>query len=96
MNLTANEVEFVAERLLAHTVHKADIQQFSQSMAEVEATTFEEPEELLPLPLQDLSFLTKLLPEIEEIDVGTPEPMSEQEFRPLVAPQPFEEQIHDV
>ncbi|MFV1964636.1 MAG: hypothetical protein ACC628_04380 [Pirellulaceae bacterium] len=95
-HLTANEVEFVAERLLAHTVHKADTSQFTASMEAIEAEAFEEPEQLLPLPIHDLSLLTRLLPDIEEIAASDLEPLSDEAFKPLVAPKVAEEQIYDL
>jgi hypothetical protein len=93
--LAANAEEFVAERLLAHTVHTIDPREFKTQMEAIESIPFDRPESLLPLPLNNLSFLTRLLPELPELKAETPKPFPPEMLGGVARPQATEEHVYD-
>ena len=93
--LAANAEEFVAERLLAHTVHAIDPREFQTQMVAIEALPFDRPESLLPLPLRDLAFLTRLLPELPELQAERPTPLPPETLRRVTQPRAEEEHMYD-
>ncbi len=94
-HLAANAEEFVAERLLAHTVHVIDQQEFKTEIEAIEALPFDRSESLLPLPLTNLSFLTRLLPDLPELQAETPVPLSRGRLRQMIQPTAAEEHLYD-
>ena len=62
LHLTANEDDYVAERLLAHSYHEIDLSSFQAALEALEHIAHDRPEELLPLAIGDLSLVTELLP----------------------------------
>lgn len=95
-DLTANEVKYVAERLLAHTSHKVDVNVFQESVAAIEALSFDSPGDLLPLPIRDLTFLTRLLPELVDVAGGEPQPVTAERLAELAQPDAADEKVFDL
>lgn len=60
--LSTQRESFAAERLLAHTVHRVNLEDFRDLLAAIDALVFPAPAELLPLPLVNLNMLAELLP----------------------------------
>lgn len=60
--LSTEREAFAAERLLAHTVHRVNVDDFAELIQAIEALSFPAPAELLPLPLVNLNVLASLLP----------------------------------
>lgn len=60
--LARQETELVVERLLAHTRHELDTQQFQQAIAALSELKFPDAKSLLPLPIRDLTFVAEFLP----------------------------------
>ncbi len=92
-HLAAREEEYVAQRLLVHTAHKMDLKAFQQSMQEIERLRFERPEDVLPLPIRDLSFVSRLLPELADVAAGEAQPLEPEQWETLIRPDPAEERI---
>ena len=59
--LSTEREAFAAERLLAHTVHRVNVEDFAELLKAIEALTFPAPADLLPLPLVNLNVLASLL-----------------------------------
>ncbi|MCY2986343.1 MAG: hypothetical protein NTY19_00490 [Planctomycetota bacterium] len=87
---------FVAERLLAHTVHAIEPRDLEPQMKALESVPFESPQALLPLPIRDLSFLTRLLPTLPELQAEKPVPLSTQRLQQAVQPSDQEEDVYDL
>lgn len=94
--LAAHAEDFVAERLLAHTVHTVDPKDFAQPIAALRAIPWEPPEALLPLPIRDVSFLTQLLPALPELPAELPAPVSPALLRQVVQPRTADEEVYDL
>jgi len=93
--LTQNQEEYVAERLLAHTAHKVDLKAFQEPMAAIEAIAFDPPAKVLPLPIHDVSFLVRLLPEPAQMVAGEIKPLDQAQWESLARPDPAEERAVD-
>lgn len=63
--LAKQEEEFAAERLLAHTVHEFDSSTLKEVLDQASQLELPKLEEILPLKVRNLSFLTEKLPEPE-------------------------------
>ena len=94
--LVASAEEFVAERLLAHTVHSLNLRELKVEMEAIEAMPIDPPESMLPLPICNLAFLTRLLPEFSEVRSEEPRPLSAELLGQATQPNPEDEHVYDL
>ena len=95
-HLTANAEEFIAERLLTHTVHAFDQREFEGLAQAIEAIPFDQPSAILPLPIRNLSFLTRLLPDPAPMEGDAPQPISPESLLRIARPDNAAEQAYDL
>lgn len=94
-HLAREEAEFVAERLLAHTVHKVGTDEFQEAMQMLGGLQFDDPLRLLPLPVRSLEFLAERLPEQCELAPGDETELPRDRLAELFQPAPADEFLLD-
>jgi hypothetical protein len=92
LQLVRSAPDFIAERLLAHSVHGVDLGPLKAAISGVESIAFPDPATLLPLPVRNLAFLTPALPRPQSLTGGDPAKSLASVFLPDAA----EEQILDL
>jgi hypothetical protein len=95
LDLARNAAQYAAERLLAHTAHPLELKPFQAPMQAIDRLKFPKPEEVVPLPINDLSCLLGLLPRPAEIAGGEPTPIAKETLLDLIQPNDGAERIHD-
>ncbi len=94
-DLASKQDEYAAERLLAHTVHKIDLQAFEAAMAAIEAVEFPSPDGLLPLAVRNLSFLMALIPNLDNVAGSKPQLPTPTTFAEVAQPDLASEHTYD-
>ena len=95
-DLAKTPVKFVAERLLAHSVHQLDVKEFLSLTKGIDKLRFDKPEDLLPLHVRDLSFLGPWLPEPSQLMSGGGSAVQKERLIEALTPTPAEERILDL
>ena len=95
-DLARTPVKFVAERLLAHSVHELDVREFLPITKPIDKLRLDKPEDLLPLPVRDLSFLGPWLPQPSQLMSGGGSAVRQEQLIEAFNPTPDEERILDL
>ncbi len=95
-DLAKTPVKFVAERLLAHSVHQLDVREFLPITRAIDKLRLDKPEDLLPLAVRDLSFLGPWLPEPSQLMSGGGSAVPKERLTEVFNPIPDEERILDL
>jgi len=95
-DLARTPVKFVAERLLAHSVHQLDVREFLPITRSIDKLPLDKPEDLLPLAVRDLSLLAPWLPEPSQLMSGGGSAVAKGRLTEVFHPTPDEEHILDL
>lgn len=85
-HLARQETDFVAERLLSHTVHELDSSAFKEGMEAIKNIPLPKKQDVFPLKIRDLSFLAERLPETQVDLVESQSSFPEELLPELLAP----------